>query len=116
MRSVTNKRSVVAGTERSGRSGFFLAAMLFFLCLAAPACAGMVSGVVRNEKRPQPGIRVELRDSRGSRYVATTNSSGRYNVNLPPGLYKATIPGNRQVLILQSSSQPSRQDLNFGGR
>ncbi len=85
------------------------------LCAALSSYAGMVMGLVREGGRPLVNATIEVRDSRNKSYLVATDGRGMYVVALPPGIYRVTIANGRGTgeNILQSSAQPSRQDLDF---
>lgn len=113
-----NRTDRTGWAESGGRRGACFVALLTSLCLAAPAFAGMVTGLVRDAAgRPLTDTTIVIKDSRKNTFRVKTDNKGMYNINLPPGIYQAVNPGNNaDELIMQSSPQSSRQDLDFGGR
>ena len=62
---------------------WLLATLLLFCAFAAHAQNATVSGVVRDEAgQPIPGVSVNVA---GTRIIATTDESGRYELSVPPG-------------------------------
>ena len=107
----------LTSAQRSGILFFRLGLMSFFLWAAMPASAGMVSGEVRENGRNLPNTRIELKDSMNNRYTIRTDKNGRYRANLPPGIYRATRNNDeRKRALIQSSPQPSQQNIDFDRR
>jgi hypothetical protein len=105
------------GVQRSGRLFFSLALMGICLWGTTPACAGMVSGEVRENGQYLRDSRIELKDSMNNRFIVRTDKSGQYRVNLPPGIYRANnIKDKRKRALIQSSPQPSQQNIDLGRR
>ena len=93
-------------------------AACFLLLMAGTVAAGMVSGEIRDGGKVLKGAEIEVKDSKNNHFRVKTDQNGKYTVNLPPGIYRASITNDKSKgeLILQSSPQPSRQDLDFGKR
>lgn len=114
---LTNKVRGLMGAIRSVSLYFCLATTSIALLMSAPAYAGTVSGEVKEAGKKLTEAEIEVKDSRNNRFLIKTNKTGEFKVNLPPGIYKATNKKDKsKSVLIQSSPQPSRQDLNFGGR
>ena len=110
----TKKGSRKADATSKRASFFLLAAMGIALMLPATAGAGMVSGEVREGGKPLKEAEIEVKDSRNNSFKVKTDKNGKYSVNLPPGIYKATGGKDKSKgVLIQSSPQPSRQDIEF---
>ena len=110
----SNKGSSLVGATSNGASYFLLALMGIALMLPVPAGAGMVSGEVREGGKPLKEAEIEVKNSRNNSFKVKTDKSGKYSVNLPPGIYKATGGKDKSKgVLIQSSPQPSRQDIEF---
>jgi hypothetical protein len=126
--SIEGGRAMVSGKIRDwwkrftkSRTPFVfccLSGIALSFCVTFSSYAGMVTGTVRQDGKPLASGRIEMRDSENRSYAVTTDRKGVYVVNLPPGIYRVTIANGHggKENILQSSSQPSRQDLDFNGR
>ena len=104
--------------EPGGMRVVLFTALITSLYLSAPAFAGLVTGQVRDEAgKPLVETTIVIKDSRKNTFRVKTDKKGMYNINLPPGIYQAVNPGkSTEELIMQSSPQSSRQDLDFGKR
>jgi hypothetical protein len=117
MSTKANDKSGLTGAQKNGRLLLCFALLSTCLWASTPASAGMVSGVVRENGQNLRDARIELKDSMNNRFVVTTDGSGRYSANLPPGIYRARkFNDKRKRALIQSSPQSSEQNIDFGGR
>lgn len=115
LREITGEQVTRSGRVRWAAAPLAAACSLI---MAGTAAAGMISGELRDGGKLLKGVEIEVKDSRNNLFRVKSDQNGRYSVNLPPGIYRAGIAHDKSKgeLILQSSPQPSRQDLSFGKR
>ena len=101
----------LAGAATAGV--FFLAAVLFTAPAGAQSTTGTLRGTVNDDTGvPLPGVTVDaVNDDTGFRTSATTESSGFFNLSVPPGNYTVTAslqglaPATRKVRVLLGQTQ-----------
>src|SRR4029450_4586173 len=84
--------------DRAGSGGTALRTALLFLMVLITAVAeaqtttGTIRGTVKEESGGVlPGTSIEaVNDATGVRYAATSQSTGFYNISVPPGAYTVT--------------------------
>ncbi|MFI5119807.1 MAG: TonB-dependent receptor [Thermoanaerobaculia bacterium] len=108
--------------------GAFLSSVLAAVSFGAPGTAGAgftapvagLSGVVRDdERRPLPGVTVELRLAPGVAFTAFTDTAGRYSfANAPAGTVELAfrLPGFATLVrknVLLSAGTPTASDVTL---
>ena len=82
--------------------------LLCALCLCVVSCSydetlDLLNGNVQlvypaNSIEPYAGARVELRDSRSSIFVDSTDAAGRAHFVVPAGIYEASSSGQKRIV------------------
>ncbi len=94
-------------------------AIVFALCLSVPAWADMVYGRVYADSKFQPGDTFIVRISADKTVRVTTDQYKSYSVFLQPGTYQVEFTDKDGALwtgVIQSYSQPARQDISLKKR
>ena len=92
----------------------FLAVVL--IVFATPALAGQMSGTIREDTKPVPGLLINVTCGM-ERAQAVTDERGRYRIYVNgTGRCRFELPARQASTWIESSDMMVRQDFSLSGR